>query len=131
MGLRGASGELGRSGAQAHDGAQAVIGCGAACCPRPHHRRRRRLRRLLHPANPGVWRVRELAMLISLTSFGSSQTLRLPHLSTDAARRFCSSSDTPILQRGGRDLDLAASGTLLFALLCASSLGTKALTGSP
>ena len=39
----------------------------------------------------------ELAMLISLTSLGSNQTLRLPHLSTLAASRFCSNSDTPIL----------------------------------
>ena len=39
----------------------------------------------------------ELAMLISLTSLGSNQTLRLPHLSTLAASRFCSKSDTPIL----------------------------------
>lgn len=34
-----------------------------------------------------VWR--ELALLISLTSFGSSQILRLPQPATDAARRFC------------------------------------------
>lgn len=33
---------------------------------------------------------RELAMEISAVSLGSSQTLRLPVLSTDAARRFCS-----------------------------------------
>merc|ERR1740138_1139268 len=43
---------------------------------------------------------RELAIEISLTSFGSSQILRLPHLSTDDARRFCSSSDTPMRLRG-------------------------------
>ena len=35
-------------------------------------------------------------MLISLISFGSSQTLRLPHFNTLAARRFWSSSETPI-----------------------------------
>lgn len=40
----------------------------------------------------------EFAMLISLTSFGSSQILRLPHLSTDAASRFCSSKETPIAE---------------------------------
>lgn len=34
-----------------------------------------------------VWR--ELALEISLTSFGSSQTLRLPQPATEAARRFC------------------------------------------
>ena len=38
--------------------------------------------------------LRELAMEISLTSLGSSQTLPLPHLSTLEARRFCSLSDT-------------------------------------
>ena len=37
---------------------------------------------------------RELAMEISFTSLGSSQILRLPHFSTDAARRFCSFRDT-------------------------------------
>ena len=37
---------------------------------------------------------RELAREISLTSFGSNQILRLPHLSTDAARRFWSLRDT-------------------------------------
>ena len=42
------------------------------------------------------WHALELAMLISLTSLGSSHTLRLPHLSTEAARRFWSSSETPI-----------------------------------
>jgi len=35
-----------------------------------------------------------LAMEISLTSLGSSQTLRWPHFMTDAARRFCILSDT-------------------------------------
>ena len=34
-----------------------------------------------------VWR--ELAFEISLTSLGSSQILRLPQPTTDAARRFC------------------------------------------
>lgn len=38
--------------------------------------------------------LRELAMEISLTSLGSSHTFPLPHLSTLAARRFCSFSDT-------------------------------------
>lgn len=38
--------------------------------------------------------LRELAMEISLHSLGSSQTLPLPHLSTLAASRFCSFSDT-------------------------------------
>jgi hypothetical protein len=38
--------------------------------------------------------LRELAMEISETSLGSSQTLPLPHLSTLAARRFCCFSDT-------------------------------------
>jgi len=33
-------------------------------------------------------------MEISLTSFGSSQTFPLPHLSTLAERRFCSLSET-------------------------------------
>jgi len=42
----------------------------------------------------GVSILRELAMEISLTSLGSSQTLPLPHLSTLEARRFCSLSDT-------------------------------------
>ena len=37
---------------------------------------------------------RELANEISLISLGSNQILRLPHLSTDAARRFWSLSDT-------------------------------------
>lgn len=37
---------------------------------------------------------RELAKEISLTSLGSSQILRLPHLRTDAARRFWSLRDT-------------------------------------
>lgn len=37
---------------------------------------------------------RELAMEISLTSLGSSQTLPLPHLSTLAASRFCSLRET-------------------------------------
>lgn len=32
--------------------------------------------------------VRELALLISFISFGSSQTLRSPQSMTDAARRF-------------------------------------------
>lgn len=36
----------------------------------------------------------ELAMEISLTSLGSSQTLRRPQLSTEAASRFCSLRDT-------------------------------------
>ena len=39
---------------------------------------------------------RELAMLISLTSLGSSQIFLRPHFNTDAARRFCSSKETPI-----------------------------------
>ena len=38
--------------------------------------------------------VRELAMEISLTSLGSSQTFPLPHLRTLAASRFCSFRDT-------------------------------------
>jgi hypothetical protein len=38
--------------------------------------------------------VREFALWISLTSLGSNQTLRLPHLSTEAARRFCNLRDT-------------------------------------
>lgn len=33
--------------------------------------------------------LRELALEISLLSFGSSQILRLPQSATDAARRFC------------------------------------------
>jgi hypothetical protein len=37
---------------------------------------------------------RELAREISLTSLGSNQILRLPHLRTDAARRFWSLRDT-------------------------------------
>ena len=37
---------------------------------------------------------RELAMEISLTSLGSSQTLRTPQVSTLAASLFCSLSDT-------------------------------------
>ena len=37
---------------------------------------------------------RELAMEISLTSLGSSQTLRTPQSSTEAASRFCSFRDT-------------------------------------
>lgn len=37
---------------------------------------------------------REFAIRISVTSLGSSQTLRTPHLSTDAASRFCSFNDT-------------------------------------
>ena len=37
---------------------------------------------------------RLLANEISLISFGSNQILRLPHLRTDAARRFWSLSDT-------------------------------------
>ena len=36
----------------------------------------------------------ELAIEISLTSLGSSQIFLLPQLSTEAARRFCSFSDT-------------------------------------
>ena len=39
-------------------------------------------------------RVRLFAMEMSATSLGSSQTFRRPHLSTDAASRFCSLSDT-------------------------------------
>lgn len=38
----------------------------------------------------------ELAMEMSLTSLGSSQTLRRPHFSTLAARRFCSLSETMV-----------------------------------
>lgn len=38
--------------------------------------------------------VRELAIEISLTSLGSSQTLRRPHFNTEAANRFCSFKDT-------------------------------------
>ena len=41
-------------------------------------------------------------MEISLTSFGSSQILPLPHFSTEAARRFCSRSETPIATRSAR-----------------------------
>lgn len=37
---------------------------------------------------------RELAMEISVTSLGSSQTLRSPQLSTEAASRFCNLNDT-------------------------------------
>ena len=40
--------------------------------------------------------VREFAIEISLTSFGSSQILPLPHFSTEAARRFCSRRETPM-----------------------------------
>ena len=47
-------------------------------------------------ASWGARRARELAIEISLTSLGSSQIFRLPHFRTDDARRFCSSSDTPI-----------------------------------
>ena len=36
-------------------------------------------------------------MLISLHSFGSIQTLRTPQFSTEAASRFCSLSEMPIL----------------------------------
>ena len=36
------------------------------------------------------YRVRELAIEISLVSLGSNQILRLPHFSTDAANRFWS-----------------------------------------
>ena len=39
---------------------------------------------------------RELAIEISLVSFGSSQTLPRPHLRTDDASRFCSLRDTMI-----------------------------------
>ena len=35
-------------------------------------------------------------MLISLTSLGSSQIFLLPHFSTDDARRFCRSRETPM-----------------------------------
>ena len=44
-------------------------------------------------ATPGGG-VRELAMEISLTSLGSSQIFRLPHFSTEAARRFWSFRET-------------------------------------
>lgn len=37
---------------------------------------------------------RELAIEMSLTSLGSSQTLRRPHFNTEAANRFCSFKDT-------------------------------------
>lgn len=49
--------------------------------------------------------VRELAMEISLTSLGSSQTLPLPHLRTLAASRFWSFRDTISLS-----LSLSLSG---------------------
>jgi hypothetical protein len=44
---------------------------------------------------------RELAMEISLTSLGSSHTLRSPHFSTELASLFCSFRDTilPFLTR--------------------------------
>merc|ERR1719201_1622194 len=40
---------------------------------------------------------REFAKEISLISLGSNQILRLPHLSTDAARRFWSLRDTMLI----------------------------------
>ena len=46
--------------------------------------------RIIRPSETSlrmVWR--ELALLISLTSLGSSQILRLPQPMTEAARRFC------------------------------------------
>lgn len=42
----------------------------------------------------------ELAMEISLTSLGSSHTLRRPHCSTEAASRFCSLRDTMAAKSG-------------------------------
>lgn len=47
---------------------------------------------------------RELAREISLTSLGSSQILRLPHLRTDAARRFWSLRDTTVEKKRAEDL---------------------------
>ena len=38
-------------------------------------------------------------MLLNVTLTVSAGTLRLPHLSTDAASRFCSSSETPMTAR--------------------------------
>lgn len=46
--------------------------------------------RMMRPSSTSlriVWR--ELALEISLTSLGSSQILRFPQPTTDAARRFC------------------------------------------
>ena len=43
---------------------------------------------------------RELALEISAVSLGSSQTFRLPVLSTDAARRFCSRRFTMVIWSG-------------------------------
>ena len=46
--------------------------------------------RMMRPSETSlriVWR--ELALEISLTSLGSSQILRFPQPTTDAARRFC------------------------------------------
>ena len=57
-----------------------------SCPPRPPYSRRGR-------------GVREFAIEISLTSFGSSQILPFPHLSTEAASRFCRRSETPIAHR--------------------------------
>lgn len=68
--------------------------------------RSERLKRRLHEAasagRGGVHRIRlfgcvplrEFALWISLTSLGSSHTFLLPHLSTEAARRFCNFRDT-------------------------------------
>ena len=50
---------------------------------------------------------RELAMEMSLTSFGSSQILRFPHLSTEAARRFWSLRETMVVVE-----DPAGSGSV-------------------
>ena len=48
-------------------------------------------------------------MEISLTSFGSSQILPRPHLSTDEARRFWRRSDT--ICTGGATLSLTVLGS--------------------
>ena len=63
---------------------------GAPSCPRKADTRALRPCR----ACAGRRAAREFAIDISLTSLGSSQTLRRPHCSTDAASRFCSLSDT-------------------------------------
>ncbi len=63
---------------------------GAPSCPRKADTRALRPCR----ACAGRRAAREFAIDISLTSLGSSQTLRRPHCSTDAANRFCSLSDT-------------------------------------
>ena len=65
----------------------------------PPRRQRRRTRRssTLRRTSSRHGHARLLAMLISLHSFGSIQTLRTPQFSTDAASRFCNLSEMPIV----------------------------------